>query len=507
MKDSTLVLLVNFGGPRTLDEVADFLKAMTGKEMPRAATEAVMDRYRAIGGGSPLAAITDEQASLLARRTGGRFPVSSAYCYSRPSLDERIDEACRTGVKRLVFFVMSPYCSSRTTGVYMETIEKCFDRLSYRPAVAFIHGWHNEPAFLDCWADRIGAEIPAGDSFYLFSAHSLPESLIHEPYKSQVEETVRAVATRLGLDKGRYAVGVAEYPAPHERAMDRPFRGERTRWPRSQGSFGHRGADRLRERPSGDHVRHGCRSPRLCAGTGSRVLQGPFPEYSRALHRSPRRHSRKVSRRRIMKVAIVGSGASALACAVRLKERGIDFTVFEKDSVPGGKLSTEKIGDFIVEGGPDSFLPEKHWTVDLIKEVGLEGELLPTNEEHKGTYIYSGGRLHRLPEGVMLMVPTMIMPLLRSSLISWPGKIRMGLELFVPKRTGVDEESLARFVTRRLGRECLDKIAEPLVAGIHTSNPDNMSVRAIFPRFLDMEQKHGSLIRAMTRAMKAPRPA
>jgi oxygen-dependent protoporphyrinogen oxidase len=207
-----------------------------------------------------------------------------------------------------------------------------------------------------------------------------------------------------------------------------------------------------------------------------------------------------------MKVAIVGSGVSALACGVRLKQRGIDFTIFEKESSPGGKLSTEKIDDFIVEGGPDSFLPEKHWTVDLIKETGLEGELLPTNEAHKGTYIYSGGRLHRLPEGVMLMVPTMIMPLLRSGLISWPGKIRMGMELFVPKKTGTDEESLARFVTRRLGRECLDKIAEPLVAGIHTSNPDNMSVRAIFPRFLDMEQKHGSLIKAMTRAMKAPRP-
>ncbi|OPY63633.1 MAG: Protoporphyrinogen oxidase [Syntrophorhabdaceae bacterium PtaU1.Bin034] len=181
--------------------------------------------------------------------------------------------------------------------------------------------------------------------------------------------------------------------------------------------------------------------------------------------------------------------------------------MFEKGPVPGGKLLTEEVDGYTVEAGPDSFLPEKIWTLDLIRKIGLEDQLLGTNEEHKGTYIFSRGRLHRLPEGVMLMVPTMIMPLVRSSLISLPGKIRMGMELFVPRKSDGADESLARFVTRRLGRECLEKIAEPLVAGIHTSNPDNMSVKAIFPRFLEMEQKHGSLIRGMVRAMKtAHRP-
>jgi protoporphyrinogen/coproporphyrinogen III oxidase len=208
------------------------------------------------------------------------------------------------------------------------------------------------------------------------------------------------------------------------------------------------------------------------------------------------------------RVAIVGSGISALACAVALKQKGIEFTVFEKNPVVGGKLLTEKLDGFTIEAGPDSFLPEKYWTVDLIKRVGLESQLLCSNDEHKGTYIYSQGRLHRLPEGVMLMVPTMIMPLLRSSLVSLPGKLRMGMELFVPRGQEGSDESLGHFVTRRLGRECLEKIAEPLVAGIHTSNPDNMSVKAIFPRFLDMEQKHGSLIRGMVKALKnAPRPS
>ncbi|MCG6537564.1 MAG: protoporphyrinogen oxidase, partial [Syntrophales bacterium LBB04] len=206
------------------------------------------------------------------------------------------------------------------------------------------------------------------------------------------------------------------------------------------------------------------------------------------------------------RVAIVGSGVSACACAVALKEKGVNFTIFEKDAIPGGKLLTEQLNGFVVEGGPDSFLPEKYWTVDLIRKVGLEEELLCTDDQFKGTYIYSGGRLHRLPEGVMLMVPTMIMPLLRSSLISWPGKIRMGLEFFLPPKKDAADESLAQFVTRRLGKECLEKIAEPLVAGIHTSNPDNMSILAIFPRFVEMERKYGSLIKGMLAAMKKVPP-
>ncbi len=206
------------------------------------------------------------------------------------------------------------------------------------------------------------------------------------------------------------------------------------------------------------------------------------------------------------KVAIIGSGVSALACAVVLKEKGIDFKIFEKEDRVGGKIITEKQDNLILELGPDSYLPEKYWSVQLIKKVGLEKEMLITNDEFKGTYIYSNERLHPLPEGVMLMVPTMIMPLVKSSLISWPGKIRMGMELLIPPKKDDRDESLAEFVTRRLGKECLEKIAEPLVAGIHTSNPDNMSVLATFPRFVEMEKKYGSLIKGMLMAKKMAPP-
>src|SRR5574340_631366 len=208
------------------------------------------------------------------------------------------------------------------------------------------------------------------------------------------------------------------------------------------------------------------------------------------------------------KIIIIGGGSAGLAAAVHLKagakahDKTVDVLVLERNQRIGGKILTEKIGDYLIEGGPDSFLPEKVWTVNLARHLGLEPEMLPSNDQFKGTFIYSGSKLHSLPEGVMLMVPTSFWPMAKSHLISWPGKIRMGMEVFVPRRKARGDESLASFVTRRLGRECLEKIAEPLVAGIHTSNPDNMSVLATFPRFVQMEQKSGSLIRGMVDAMK-----
>ncbi len=209
------------------------------------------------------------------------------------------------------------------------------------------------------------------------------------------------------------------------------------------------------------------------------------------------------------RVIIIGGGIAGLAAAVHLKAgakahgKAVDVLLLERNQRIGGKILTEKIGDCLVEAGPDSFLPEKVWTVNLAKYVGLEAEMLPSNDKFKGTFIYSGKQLHSLPEGVMLMVPTSFWPMAKSNLISWPGKLRMGMEVFVPRRRSRDDESLGSFVTRRLGAECLNKIAEPLVAGIHTSNPDNMSVLATFPRFVQMEQKSGSLIRGMLASLKS----
>jgi oxygen-dependent protoporphyrinogen oxidase len=210
-----------------------------------------------------------------------------------------------------------------------------------------------------------------------------------------------------------------------------------------------------------------------------------------------------VNKENVKKIAIIGGGIAGLSAAYVLEKEAadndisIEIDLIEKKSRIGGNILTERIDDFIVEGGPDCVFSEKPASLKLCEKLGLEEELLKTREEKKGTYVYWNNKLHDLPEGVILMIPTMIMPILLSSLISFPGKMRMALEPFIPKRSNLAEESLSHFVTRRLGKELLDKIAEPLVAGIHAGNPETMSITASFPRFVELEQKHGSLIRGM----------
>lgn len=211
------------------------------------------------------------------------------------------------------------------------------------------------------------------------------------------------------------------------------------------------------------------------------------------------------------RVVIIGGGVAGLAGALAVKRaaeegRAVDWILLEKDDRLGGKILTERIDGFIVDGGPDCFLSEKPWVAQMAARLGISSRLLPSNDARKRTFIYSRGRFHELPDGVMMMVPTKFLPFLTTSLFSWPGKVRMGMDLVIPRRKAVDDETLASFVRRRLGRECLEKLAEPMVAGVHASDPERMSLRATFPRFLQMEEKHGSLIRAFLAARRnAPR--
>ncbi len=203
------------------------------------------------------------------------------------------------------------------------------------------------------------------------------------------------------------------------------------------------------------------------------------------------------------KTVIVGGGVTGLATAYYLREFGVGAagcTLVEGSSRVGGKVTSMEESGFLVEGGPDSFLAQKQIAKDLCVDLGLEDELIGSNSTQKtSTYVLSGGHLHPMPQGMMLMAPTMILPILRSRLISWPGKLRMGLELLVRRRREQHDESLASFVRRRLGREVLDKIAAPLMAGIHAADPERLSLQSTFPMFAEMEQAHGSLLLAMFR--------
>jgi oxygen-dependent protoporphyrinogen oxidase len=195
------------------------------------------------------------------------------------------------------------------------------------------------------------------------------------------------------------------------------------------------------------------------------------------------------------RVAVVGGGITGLAAAYRLQERGVEYALFEASPRLGGKIVTERAEGFVVEGGPDSFLRDKPWALDLALRLGLEAELAGTQAGQK-TFLVREGRLVAVPEGMGFVIPTRFWPFITSPLLSWRGKLRVGLEFAIPPRKGAGDESVADFIRRRLGQEMLERAAEPLMGGIHVSDPERQSLLGAFPRFHKMEQEHGSLIRA-----------
>lgn len=207
-------------------------------------------------------------------------------------------------------------------------------------------------------------------------------------------------------------------------------------------------------------------------------------------------------------VAIIGAGITGLSAAFHLQAHGrakgiaVEFLVLEKARRLGGTILTESVEDFIVEGGPDCFISEKVAAIKLCHKLGIQDELLHTNEALRRTFILWRGRLHELPEGFMLLAPTNIASFLKNSLISPWGKLRMALDLVIPAKTSDQEESLGQFVRRRLGREVLEKIAEPLIAGIHAGDAEAMSLKSTFPRFIELETHHRSLILGMMKRRK-----
>jgi oxygen-dependent protoporphyrinogen oxidase len=205
------------------------------------------------------------------------------------------------------------------------------------------------------------------------------------------------------------------------------------------------------------------------------------------------------------RIVIVGAGIAGLSTAYYLNQRlrqqrePLGITLLEKEERLGGSILTEEADGFLMEKGPDCFISEKPWALHLCRELGIEGEVIGTNQQVRRTFILWKGRLHEIPEGFMLLAPTSFWPFIKSSLFTLPGKMRMGLDLIIPRKKSDQEESLAAFVLRRLGQEALERIAEPLVAGIHAGIPESMSLQSTFPRFIDLEREYRSLIWGMYR--------
>ena len=208
----------------------------------------------------------------------------------------------------------------------------------------------------------------------------------------------------------------------------------------------------------------------------------------------------------IRRIAIIGAGITGLAAAHRIvKHAATDSAapcsvrIYEASDRLGGIIRTERIQDFIVELGPDSFITNKPAGIQLCEELGFASELIPTDERFRRSLVLRNGRPQPVPDGFMLMAPAKPWAIFTTPVLSLSGKLRLLSETFRssrPSPTNTDDESLAGFVRRRFGKETLDRLVQPLVGGIYTSDPEKLSLRATMPRFLDMEQRYGSVIRA-----------
>lgn len=203
------------------------------------------------------------------------------------------------------------------------------------------------------------------------------------------------------------------------------------------------------------------------------------------------------------RVIVIGGGITGLTAAYRLhrlaqsQAQPLEVLLLDASDRLGGVIATQQADDLLMEQGPDCFLSAKPWGMQLCQELGLTDALIGTTTQHRQSFIVRDGRLLPVPQGFYLMAPGSWRALVATPVFSWRGKARMALDLLIPRRQATSDESLAQFVTRRLGREALERMAQPMIGGIYTADPQLLSMQATMPQFLDMERQYGSVIRAM----------
>jgi len=211
-----------------------------------------------------------------------------------------------------------------------------------------------------------------------------------------------------------------------------------------------------------------------------------------------------------MRIAIIGGGIAGLATAYELELAAregmpVEYDLFEAGPRLGGVISSSIVDGTVIEHGPDSFLTEKPAAAALCRELGLEPDLVGSNDAARRTYILVNNRLLPLPDGLMFLIPTKLVPVLRTGLFSLMTKLRMGLELLQRPRTGGEDEAVAEFVRRHYGQQVVERLADPLLSGIYGGDAEQLSVQAVLPRLVELEAKHGSLTRGVLAGMKARR--
>jgi len=203
-----------------------------------------------------------------------------------------------------------------------------------------------------------------------------------------------------------------------------------------------------------------------------------------------------------MKVAVIGGGVSGLTAAYDLARQGVDCTLIESQDRLGGVIRTDRVDGCLVEAGPDSFLTQKPWATELIRELGLGDELIGSNDSRRKTFILRDGRLHPMPDGLQFMAPTKIRPILQTKLLSMGAKARMGTEWFRRPTDENGDRSVADFVVDHYGAEVNEYLVQPLLAGVYGGSPESLSINSVLPRFAEIERKTGSLSRGLLQARK-----
>jgi protoporphyrinogen/coproporphyrinogen III oxidase len=201
------------------------------------------------------------------------------------------------------------------------------------------------------------------------------------------------------------------------------------------------------------------------------------------------------------RIAIIGGGISGLSAAFFLEQRRLagaplEYVLFEASPRLGGVIFSERVDDCLVEAGPDSFLTEKPWACELCHELGITDQLVGSNDSQRKTYILINGKLIPMPDGLAFMIPTKILPAALSPLFSWHTKLNMAREWFHPPLEVKNDESVASFVERHYGKEMVDRLADPLLSGVYGGDASQLSVKAVMPRFAEMQERHGSLRKA-----------
>jgi protoporphyrinogen/coproporphyrinogen III oxidase len=198
-----------------------------------------------------------------------------------------------------------------------------------------------------------------------------------------------------------------------------------------------------------------------------------------------------------MHIVIVGGGITGLAAAWELQQQDISYTLLEATNRLGGKILSEEVDGFVIDAGADSFLTTKPWALSLAQEVLPPDLIVGVNPDRRPVYVYRDGRLQRFPDGMRLIAPVDPDGLMASTLLTEAGKQRMLDEPTIPPRDDESDESLASFVRRRFGDEALEVFGEPLLAGIHVGDPEQLSVRATFPDLVELESTIGSVTTGM----------